>query len=391
MLRWLLLLLAFSSAFLGLLTVTKVPEVIPWTAAVLAGEFGYLVAGLPLLLLFSSLFFGGIRATLTFWFSLAAIVLLVQPCLQAWWIARTLPEKLRAAYGDPIRPPRAATPFSFAALFAPKPQPVPFKTLEFAPGLRLDLGGAGSPNTQAAPQSPPQPPFPLTPRPLILIIHGGGWNTGTRNDIITLDYELVRAGYAVADMSYRLAPAAIWPAQRDDVHAALLYLKSHAASLGIDPHRIILLGRSAGGQIAEATAYSALDPDIRGVVALYSPADMLFAYQYGREDDILKSLALLRGFLGGPPTTAKANYVNASGYFLAGPKSPPTLLVHGKLDTLVWYRQSERLADKLAGFGVKHLLVSLPWATHAVEYNPNGPSGQLAIYSIEWFLGTQFR
>ena len=68
----------------------------------------------------------------------------------------------------------------------------------------------------------------------------------------------------------------------------------------------MLLGRSAGGQIAEATAYGVPDPDIRGVVGLYAPADLVFAYQYGREDDALRSPALLRTLLGGPPAAQKA-------------------------------------------------------------------------------------
>jgi dipeptidyl aminopeptidase/acylaminoacyl peptidase len=118
---------------------------------------------------------------------------------------------------------------------------------------------------------------------------------------------------------------------------------------------------------------------------------MNFAWAWGREDDALKSPQLLRQFLGGPPAVAGAAYDSASGIRLVGPTSPPTLLVHGRLDTLVWYRQSERLAARLAACGVPHALVSLPWATHAVEYNLRGPGGQLATYALEWFLAAATR
>jgi len=376
MIRWLLLLLAFASAFLGLFTVVKVPDVVSWKAAVLAGEFGYWVAIVPAVILFLTLFSGGLRTTLTFWLSLAAVVLLAQPCLHAWWIGRTLPERLRAAFGDPAHPLRAHSAFSFATLFGPAPAPVAARTLEFSPKLSLDFYPAQGRSGLA---------------PLVVVVHGGGWDNGERSEIPELDFELARAGYAVADVSYRLSTQAQWPAQRDDTVAALHYLKAHAVELGVDRRRIVLLGRSAGGQIAEATAYSVPDPDIRGVVGLYSPADMLFAYQYGREDDALRSPLLLRMFLGGPPAAKKANYESASSYLIANPRVPPTLLVHGTLDTLVWYRQSERLTDKLAGLGVKHALVSLPWATHAVEYHQQGPSGQLTIFAVEWFLGAVMR
>ena len=65
---------------------------------------------------------------------------------------------------------------------------------------------------------------------------------------------------------------------------------------------------------------------------------------------------------------------------------PPTLLVHGANDPLVWHKQSERLHAKLDELGVPNVFVSLPWATHAFDYNLYGPSGQLTTYSIEWFL-----
>jgi len=376
MIRWLLLILAFLSAFLGLFTVVKVPEVISWTAALLAGEFGCWVAILPAAILLLTLFSSGIRTTLTFWLALAAVVLLVQPCVQAWWIARSLPQRLRTAYGDPVRKPRAAEAFSFPGLFGAAPAKVAAQKFEFSPKLFLDFYPAQG---------------RVGPAPVVVVIHGGGWDNGERGQIDTLNFELARAGYAVADISYRLSTQAQWPAQRDDARAAVHYLKTHAVELGVDHHRIVLLGRSAGGQIAEATAYGVPDTDVRGVIALYAPADMLFAYQYGREDDALRSPALLRTLLGGPPAAQPASYQSASAYLIAGPHDPPTLLVHGKLDTLVWYRQSERLADKLASLGVKHELVTLPWATHAVEYHPQGPSGQLTIYAIEWFLGAVMR
>jgi acetyl esterase/lipase len=127
------------------------------------------------------------------------------------------------------------------------------------------------------------------------------------------------------------------------------------------------------------------------VIALYGPADLEFAYAYGREDDILKSPRLLRQFLGGSPAEVPAAYASASGIRQVGPAGPPTLLMHGELDPLVWHRQSERLDRRLAELGVPHVFVSLPWATHAFEYNLNGPGGQLATYAVEWFLAAATR
>jgi len=168
-------------------------------------------------------------------------------------------------------------------------------------------------------------------------------------------------------------------------------VKGHALGWSVDPSKLILLGRSAGGQIAEASAYALRDPAVRGVIALYAPADMNFAWKWGREDDALKSPELLRRFLGGTPATAGPAYDSASAILFVDASSPPTLLVHGTLDTLVWNRQSERLAAKLKASGVTHLLVELPWGTHALDYNLGSPSGQLTTYSVGWFLATQCR
>ena len=198
---------------------------------------------------------------------------------------------------------------------------------------------------------------------------------------------LVARGYAVAAVSYRLAPHWIWPAQRDDVLAAITWLKAHATSLGIDPARLVLLGRSAGGQIATAVGYGADDPAIRGIIALYAPHDMIFTWSVSREDDALNSVKLMRQYFGGAPSDGRqALYESASGQSLAHAGSPPTLLMHGRPDTLSWYRHSERLAARLQELGVPHFYLELPWATHGFDYNPDGPGGQLADYAITQFL-----
>ena len=76
----------------------------------------------------------------------------------------------------------------------------------------------------------------------------------------------------------------------------------------------------------------------------------------------------------------------ASGQLLARPDSPPTLLVHGYPDTLVWYRHSRRLKARLAEIGVPVTHLECPWATHAFDFNPDGPGGQLADAAITEFL-----
>jgi acetyl esterase/lipase len=235
-------------------------------------------------------------------------------------------------------------------------------------------------------------PAVRAPVPCVVMIHGGGWDSGDRTQLPAVNHHLARRGYAVAAVSYRLAPKTVWPAQADDIGAAITYLKMHAGELGIDATRLVLMGRSAGGQLATAVAYRNTDPAVRGAVSFYGPHDQVFAWGFSREDDILNAVKLLRQYLGGTPETAAEAYRTASGYlFVDKDNAVPTLQLHGVQDPMVWHLQSERLHAKLDGLGVPNALVSLPWATHACDFNPRGPSGQLAWYALEWFLAAVTR
>jgi acetyl esterase/lipase len=370
MMRRVLFALALAFAAFGLLTVARSPDWLDWRFAVLAGQFGYLIAAVPIaigVLAWRTARGADTLASVTCWTCAVAAALLLQPCVQAWLIGRRLPERFDRHFGPGASGPAA---FSVAGLFRGWPAPAPHSTFSYSGPLKLDF----------------YPAVGRTAAPCVIVIHGGGWDDGNRGQIPQFNDWLARSGYAVADISYRLAPAAIWPAQREDVTQAVAFVKAHAAGWGVDATRLVVMGRSAGGQIAEASAFSLGDPAIRGVIALYAPADMRFAWQWGRPDDMLNSLQLLRHFLGGTPDSAGPAYDSASAYLMVSPKSPPTLLIHGTIDTLVWQRQSVRLAAKLSEAGVPNLLVSMPWATHALEFNLSGPSGQLTTYSVGRFL-----
>ena len=374
LLKFLLLPLALLVLALSLLTAVRVPVAVNWRLAVLAGEYGYLLAVLPLGLA-ASIWWSRHSATWP-WVLAGCLVcavalgLLLKPVVEAALLGRTLPVRLSTAFG-PARPEHP--PFSPGRLFSRRPPAAAVTTHEYAPGLRLDLR---------------KPAGTAGPAPVVIVIHGGGWDGGDRNEVAGFNDWLVTQGWAVAAIDYRLAPAHPWPAQREDVLEAIAWLKAHGGELGLDASRLVLFGRSAGGQIASAVGYGAHDPAIRGVIALYAPFDMEFAWSVSREDDALNSLNLMRQFLGGPPDEMRREvYRSASAQELVrGGRTPPTLLLHGSLDTLVWRRHSERLAACLAEAGVPHAFIELPWAVHAFEYNPHGPGGQLTTFACSWFL-----
>jgi acetyl esterase/lipase len=377
-LRWALLLAALFLAVASLLTAIKPPVRMNWQlrmiAGIVEGEFGLGLAIVPVLV-------GGFawfvrRGHLgiyncTIGFSAIALMLLLKPTVQAWRLGRVLPAQLAAAFG-PATCDHAA--FSLGAMLANVPQQVTIKTLEYADSLKLDF----------------YPAIGKSSAPCIVAIHGGAWRGGDRKEskaIQESNSRLAAHGYAVASIDYRLAPKFIWPAQRDDVLSAIAYLREHAQSLGIDPSRFVLLGRSAGGQLAEVVGYASHDPGIRGVIAIYAPADLASSWQTTSPSDSFMQRQILEQFLGGAPDAVRAAYDSASGVLWVGPGSPPTLLMHGELDTIVPADQSQLMAEKLSAAGVPHALIAIPWGTHGFDYaSNNSPGGQITRFAIEWFL-----
>lgn len=224
-------------------------------------------------------------------------------------------------------------------------------------------------------------------RPLIYVVHGGSWKGGSPRECRGFLRKLAKMGCFVASGSYRFSSVAPWPAQREDVRAGLQTLLSRAGELGIDPGRVFLLGRSAGGQVASATACAPGDVTIRGCIVFYAPFDMNFAYDCGREDDVLRSPSLLRDLLGGPPGEAVENYRTASAFHLARKGAPPFLLFHGTRDELVSVWQSRRFAARLREEGVPCRFLELPWATHGFDHISFGPSSGVALAAIRKFIG----
>lgn len=375
---WLWIRLGFGllSGLLAFHLVVLVDTLISWKLTLVAGEYGHRIALLALLVLLPGLSMRSWPALSGSVLLLASSLVLVWPLIQARAISRQLPVRWDVAFGKPGRG-QESVDLSYQGLwFGAKPQKRTPETFVYAAGAdgerRLHFFGAAD----------------RAPAPCIIVLHGGGWENGDPLEFPEWNSYWAANGHAVVAMEYRLAPKHRWPAPREDVRGALAWLKANADKLGLDPHRFILLGRSAGGQIATACAYGLHDPDIVGCVALYAPHDMFFARRFAFEDDVLNSLLLLRNYLGGDPEDAGPVYTSASGFMLAQPGSCPTLLIHGTRDTLVWNMQGRRLSERLRTLGVKHLLVELPWAVHGLDWPFDGPGGQITRIAVDSFLRT---
>jgi len=224
------------------------------------------------------------------------------------------------------------------------------------------------------------------PQPVIIAIHGGGWRGGSVSEGAACHRYLAAQGYLVYSIGYRLAPATPFPGALADVHAALGWVTAHAAKSGGDPSRLILMGRSAGAELALVAAYERPDPSIRAVVSWYGPVDLVNGYREPPQPDPLDVRGILRDYLQGTPEDQMAAYVRASPISYAARAMPPTLLIAGVKDHAVLIRFQRQLRDRLKATGTPVMLVELPWAEHACDRIPHGPGAQISLFYLERFL-----
>ncbi len=373
-LAYALLVFAFS-----LLAIFEAPTRLLWMAAILVTEYGHFLAILPLPVLLP-----GWRHSWPGRFSvllaLIASLLTLTPMLRALPVKNRLPEQFEIAFdnkNDNGSLPEIGRqdPLDFSDLWFG----IEFSTLESrthvysrtdGKELTLDLYRAAS----------------GIPAPGVIVIHGGAWRSGDSKQLPNLNSYLAGRGYVVAAVTYRLAPQSRYPAPISDIQSAISYLRDHASEFGLDPTRLVLLGRSAGAHLALQTAYTSNELAIRGVVSLYGPADLYYGYTHPARPLVIDTKKVIRDFLGGNPTERPEIYRAASPIHYVGVNTPPTLLIHGGRDELVSPEQSRRLASRLRASDVPNLYLQLPWATHGCDFNISGPSGQLILYAIERFL-----
>jgi acetyl esterase/lipase len=200
-----------------------------------------------------------------------------------------------------------------------------------------------------------------SPVPVVVFVHGGGFMVGDKSDPQSLD-ALLAAGYGVASINYRLSDTDLWPAQLQDVTAAVTYLQDNAAELGIDGDRMALFGASAGGFLVAATGVTlAAQPDraVEAVVDWFGPVQFStmdadieatgVTRSTGRNDAADSAESKVLGMtVGENPAAADAvSPIATIAALPSGTALPPFLIMHGAKDAYVGAGQSERLRDAI--------------------------------------------
>lgn len=215
------------------------------------------------------------------------------------------------------------------------------------------------------------------PLPAIIFIHGGAWKGGYRQMYHYYCTKFAEHGYVAATISYRLSGDAPFPAAVEDVKCAVRWLRANAEKLGIDPNKIAVAGGSAGGHLAMMVGYAPDTPELEGqggnanvtsrvqaVVNLYGPTDLT--------TDVARSKGDVIRFLGGKTMDqAPELYRLASPIMHVSPDDPPTLILHGSIDSTVTIDHAERLAEALKKAGVDYEFDRVEGWPHTMDLEPD--------------------
>jgi acetyl esterase/lipase len=213
------------------------------------------------------------------------------------------------------------------------------------------------------------PPNTGKPTAIVINIHGGGWNHGVKESQTGFSV-FFKAGFAVANIEYRLTGQATAPAAIEDARCALIYIIKNAKALNIDVNKIVVMGGSAGGHLALMAGLLANDnrfdgncPGVKNIkiaaiIDKYGIADV-WDWAYG--PNITSKSA--KNWLGDKTkdeafakSVSPINYINKH--------NPPVFIVHGDADPTVPYQQSVDLHKKLKEAGVTAEFITVPGGLH---------------------------
>jgi acetyl esterase/lipase len=199
---------------------------------------------------------------------------------------------------------------------------------------------------------------------VIIMIHGGGWNTGDKSDFNQYVDSLKRREptYAIFNINYRLAnPPDLFPSQENDLKAAVQFIYDKKTEYRISD-KFVLIGASAGAHLALLQGYKQASPvKVKAIIDFFGPTDL--TEMYNNPTSPLVPI-LLSSVIGGTPTTQTLIYQTSSPLNYVTNQNPPTLILHGGIDIVVSSSQSVLLNNKLTTAGVIHQYIFYPTEGH---------------------------
>jgi len=227
--------------------------------------------------------------------------------------------------------------------------------------------------------------------PAVLVVHGGGWERRSREDMTSISRRLADRGFVAVNIDYRFAPGYRFPAQLHDVQIAHRWMRDEASRLRIDPERIAGLGFSSG---AHLVALAAL------VAGTGSPLNA----EYGPDDDgyfavvvggipsdfsLFSGGKLLRQLMGARQDEAPEAYAAASPVTHVHDDAPPFFIFHGTLDQTVPFEHARVLYEALREHGVHAELFRMRLRGHVTSFLTRGGAMRSAVAFLHDMAGRQ--
>ncbi|MBL0738532.1 alpha/beta hydrolase [Flavobacterium sp. GN10] len=219
--------------------------------------------------------------------------------------------------------------------------------------------------------------------PAVIMIHGGGWRSGNKNQMQFIGREIAAKGYSCFAIEYRLSLEAKYPTGVIDVKNAIKFIKENANKFNVDPNKIAVLGCSSGGQMAALIGTTNNEPffedknfksrasskvnaiiDVDGVLA--------FKHPESSEGDMAAF------WLGGKSDEIPENWKNASALTHTDKNTPPVLYIcssiprfHAGRDDMIQilnqykiYNEVQTIPDSPHSFWFYN-----PWFTQTISYS----------------------
>ncbi len=202
-------------------------------------------------------------------------------------------------------------------------------------------------------------------RPGVLVIHGGGWTGGKKENVFNrLCLPFLEKGFVVANVEYRLAAVAPAPAAVNDVLAAAEWFRNNAGKYGVDRNRIVVMGDSAGGHLALmvglTTKKAQLGPTgkVAAVINWYGITDV----QDQLEGQHMRKYAVTWV----PPELPDRQDIarRVSPISWVRKDAPPVLTIHGDADPTVPYEHGVDITKELRNAGADAELIPIHQGGH---------------------------
>lgn len=210
--------------------------------------------------------------------------------------------------------------------------------------------------------------------PGVLMIHGGGWRSGSKEMTHAMAYQLAKHGFVAVPVEYRLSVEARYPAAVYDLKAAVRWLRLHASRYNIDTQRIAVYGCSAGGTLAalvgttagvaefeEDIGHAGVPSSVRAIVDIDGVLDFTHPAESGKDTGSAPTSAAA-AFLGATYNEKPGLWRAASPVNHVSEATPPILFVNSSLDR--FHAGRDEMIARLATFGIYSEVHTIPDTPH---------------------------